>query len=342
VSTSLYCIASAPAGALDKLAKAGISTIHDLVRTGASPSRRHDLADDTKVSRAELYSLVKQADLLRIDGLTPEQAVQLVGSGIRSVADLAACTPAKVSANLAEGEQPQPTVADIARWKAIAGTLKPVVTVEPGDPPPAALGEPGQFSGAALRDEMFTDMVDMVVNLGRGIAIAQQEMDEQAIRTQKEINTDPKLRGMGLTASWFTIPDATFNLKLNYSISREESSTSAAGKSKFLVTPANARSQNYFKLNEGMQSELSIKFASVPPPPQVSQPIVVPTLIGKTLDEAKTVLADAGLLAGTVKVVAGAPAAGKESEIADQLPTAGSDARFQDRVTLFIRRAQPA
>jgi hypothetical protein len=196
-------------------------------------------------------------------------------------------------------------------------------------------------SGAGIREEMFADMVEMITNLGRGISVAQQEMDEQAIRMQKLINSDQRLRNMGLTATWFTIPDATFNLKMNYTLVREQGAEhdAPAGRQKFLLTPLNAKSQNYFKLSEGMQSELNVRFASLPPPPQISQPITVPSVIGMTLEAAKEALIEASLRAGTVGTSPEAPAEGKKTEVAEQIPAPGSDARFQDRINLIIRRA---
>ena len=340
----------APQESLQKLLLAGIVTVHDLVDSGTGPVDRKNLAIRSGLDQAQLYTLVKQADLLRVDGLESPQASLLIKAGIRGILDLTASNPVKlqqrlVQLNQATPETPLPTVNDLERWKKIAATLKPLIAPDAGDQQQPGLLEAGQAASGNPRDEIFADMVEMVINLGRGISQAQQEMDEQAIRTQKLINADPRLRNMGIMATWFAIPEATFNLKMNYSLVREQGAEHDApsGRQRFLVTPLNARTQNYFKLNEGMQSELNIRFASLPPPAQVSQPVIVPSVIGKTLEEARALLGAVSLRAGTVSTVSGTPGGGNETEVTGQIPEPGSDARFQDRINLLIRReGQPA
>lgn len=340
----------APEKTIQKLAGSGIETVHDLVSKGARPFDRKNLASSTGLEPAVTYSLVKQADLQRVDGLESTAASMLVNAGIRTVADLAECNPENVHAQLLKtvptgSETVVPATATIRKWKGVAGTLKPVITPDAADHAAPGLFDSGQPDTGSMRDEMFSDMVEMITNIGRGIAVAQQEMDEQAIRTQKLINADQRLRNMGVMATWFAIPDATFNLKMNYTVVREQGAEhdAPAGRQKLLLTPLNAKTQNYFKLTEGMQSELNIRFASMPPPPQVALPLTIPSLIGKGLDEAKSILADAGLRPGTITVSSGVPAEGQETEVTDQIPSPGSDARFQDRINLIIRRrTQPS
>lgn len=344
MSRSLILFMNAPEGVIQKLIESGIETIHDLVKAGAKPLNRKKIATAVGLDRAEIYTLVKQADLLRVEGLDATNAQLLVSAGIRGIADLAVCKPEKVLQRFAQlnttSKTALPSADQLKTWKELAGDLKAVLYPDAEDLLYPGLTDTLLDGLNNPREEMFTDMVEMVTNLGRGIAVAQQEMDEQAIRTQKLINADQRLRDMGLMATWFTIPDATFNLKMNYSLVREQGAEhdAPAGRQKFRIMPLNARTQNYFKLSEGMQSELNIRFASLPPPPHISQPIIVPSLIGKTLEDAKVLLAAENLRAGTVTTVSGEPAGSSDTNVTAQSPEPGADARFQDRINLFIRR----
>lgn len=342
MSRSPILLIDAPEDVVQKLMESNIQSTFDLVKAGANPSRRKQITTAVGLDQQEFYRLTKQADLLRIDGLDANNAKLLVSAGIRGVADLAACKPDKVLQRLTHldgsGSSSLPSISQFKKWRELAGDLKNVVSPDVNDRPDPGLIDVQE--GSSPREEMFADMVEMVTNLGRGIAVAQQEMDEQAIRTQKLINADQRLRNLGLMATWFTIPDATFNLKMNYSVIREQGAEHDAptGKQKLKIMPLNARTQNYFKLSEGMQSELNIRFASLPPPPHVSQPFIVPSVIGKTLEEAKVLLAAENLRAGTITTVSGQPVGNHDTDVTDQSPVPGTDARFQDRINLFVRR----
>jgi len=344
VSRSLILFMKAPEVVIQKLMESGIETIHDLVKAGAKPLGRKKITTTTGLDRADIYTVAKQADLLRVEGLDATNAQLLVSAGIRGVADLAECKTEKVLQRLAQlnttSKAALPSADQLKKWKGLAGDLKTVLYPDAEDLPYPDLIDTNLEGQNNPREEMFTDMVEMVTNLGRGIAVAQQEMDEQAIRTQKLINAKQRLRDMGLMATWFTIPDATFNLKMNYSLVREQGAEhdAPAGSQRFRIMPINARTQNYFKLSEGMQSELNIRFASLPPPPQISQPITVPSLVGKTLEEAKVLLAAENLRTGTVTTVSGEPAGSNDTNVTAQSPEPGTDTRFQDRINLFIRR----
>lgn len=188
-------------------------------------------------------------------------------------------------------------------------------------------------------DEFFADLSDIIINLGEGIAQAQHRLDLNSIETQKKINDDEELRNAGLMATWYTIPEVTFNLKMDYAVVEENTSTGSLKSSKrILVSPMNAQYQNYFKVNQSMQSELNVKFVPVPPPSKYTMTINVPDLKGKTLEEAKELIKKADLVLGTVSEVEGSPSGDKATEVKDQSPEAGSEARFGDKVNLLVMK----
>ncbi len=66
-----------------------ITTASDLVTKGRTPQQREDLAKELEIDRKSIDLWVKQADLLRVEGMTSEYAYFLTHAGIRNVEDLA-------------------------------------------------------------------------------------------------------------------------------------------------------------------------------------------------------------------------------------------------------------
>jgi predicted flap endonuclease-1-like 5' DNA nuclease len=68
-----------------KLEEAGISSIEMLLKHGAAPTGRKELADQTGVSEKVILRWVNQADLARIKGVSEEYAELLEAAGVDSV-----------------------------------------------------------------------------------------------------------------------------------------------------------------------------------------------------------------------------------------------------------------
>lgn len=72
-----------------KLEEAGISSIEMLLKHGAAPTGRKELADQTGVSEKVILRWVNQADLARIKGVSEEYAELLEAAGVDSVPECA-------------------------------------------------------------------------------------------------------------------------------------------------------------------------------------------------------------------------------------------------------------
>lgn len=368
---SLISIRGIDEKTVDKLAKQEINTLDDLLEKAGTPEQRKTLAKSMRVSANSLNLWVKQAELMRIEGITAYEADLLTKIGIRNLTDLSKANTATLvkliktyKENYPTAEEHVPIIEELDRWKSDAAKLAGKITNNPGEaaldllfedriirpeiPDPDSTGGSDSQRGTAedsyitTPDEFFHDMTDIIVNLGTGIAKAQQALDLNAIETQKIINDDEDLRLTGLMANWYTIPEVTFNLKMNYSVAKEQTTDRTSEQKRIMISPINARYQNCFKVSEDMQSELNIRFVPIPPPTQYIQVIYVPDFTGKSLDEAKPVLKDLGLVLGEIVVVAGSPEGGKDTEIKEQTVKAGDEARFNDKIGFKVVKKEGA
>jgi predicted flap endonuclease-1-like 5' DNA nuclease len=360
---SLLSIKGISAKMAKKLAEQGIDTITDLLQKAATPEERDKLSQTIKVDKIYITLWVKQADLMRIDGLGAVDADLMIKLGIRNVKDLAGANLTNLAkmltiynTNYPKAQKRTAAVEELERWKTIAGSLESKLINDPDDETLDYLMEkpheesytsdtviPAQSDYIETQDVFFDDMTEIIVNLGKGIAEAQHVLDMNAIQTQEAINDDPEIRATGLMATWYAIPEAVFNLKMNYAVALEQNSSgettsdkAAAPVKKILMSPINAKYQNYFKLNESTQSELNLKFVPVPPPSAISQVLFAPDLGGQTLDEAKKTITEANLVLNTVTVIEGIPAEGKDTQVVEQSILAGAEIRFNDKIDLKI------
>lgn len=85
--SSIKGLSSSQIGSLSQLCS--IATSDRLLDAGKTPAERKVIADKLRVDRRCVDLWVKQADMLRVQGMTGDQAFLLVAAGIRSVSDLA-------------------------------------------------------------------------------------------------------------------------------------------------------------------------------------------------------------------------------------------------------------
>jgi predicted flap endonuclease-1-like 5' DNA nuclease len=74
---------------LKKLANAGLKTVEGLLKAGASPSGRNQIAEDTGISKTLVLEWVNHADLWRIKGVSEEYSDLLEEAGVDTVVELA-------------------------------------------------------------------------------------------------------------------------------------------------------------------------------------------------------------------------------------------------------------
>ena len=73
----------------EKLEAHGIKTVEDLLKAGASPNGRQELANNTGISHQLILRWVDEADLFRVKGLARQYTELLRAAGVDSVKELA-------------------------------------------------------------------------------------------------------------------------------------------------------------------------------------------------------------------------------------------------------------
>jgi len=349
-----------------KFSEFGINTISDFLEKTSTEAKRKELAKKTGVNQRNIYLWTKQASFMQIPEIDSDDASLLVSVGLNSPSDFQETDINTVEKMVREynentfgAEKRTPSVRELNNWKKTANKVPIKIVLDKNDKLSDVLKIPGAWTGGSTGsggtgggvggttsgegndsggyNHFFDDMAEVIVKLGTGIAEAQQELDAQAIETQKQINDDDELRSTGLMANWYTIPEVSLNLKMNYAMTKENSSSGQA-KRRVMISPMNARYQNYFKVSESMQSELNLKFVPIPPPSKFSQPIYVPDVLGETLEEARKILSSAGLVIRNEEYVSQAPSGGKATEIKEQSLVPGEEVRFNDKIDLVIKK----
>jgi hypothetical protein len=125
----------------------------------------------------------------------------------------------------------------------------------------------------------------LIIALGQGLAQAQQGLDQNSIKTQEMIDTDPVLSQYGLQATWYQFPSVNMQLKMSLSISQDQTSTPAAspglpiaaalGQLRIIAQPLSASFQTHFNYDAQAATQINITVVPVPPPKtgnQVSTP----------------------------------------------------------------------
>jgi predicted flap endonuclease-1-like 5' DNA nuclease len=89
----------------EKLAEAGISTIHALLEKGASSQGRKEIAAKTGISQTLILEWVNHADLFRVKGVGEEYADLLEATGVDTVPELAQRHPDNLYQQMVEKNQ---------------------------------------------------------------------------------------------------------------------------------------------------------------------------------------------------------------------------------------------
>jgi predicted flap endonuclease-1-like 5' DNA nuclease len=117
----------------EKLKKASVATTEELLGKAGKAKDRKALAKSSGLAAADLLTLAKRCDLLRIKGVGSEMVLLLEGAGVKSTADLVKQEPAKLmdavtNANkTAKITEKLPTEPQLADWIDQAKKLPQVV-----------------------------------------------------------------------------------------------------------------------------------------------------------------------------------------------------------------------
>jgi predicted flap endonuclease-1-like 5' DNA nuclease len=116
-----------------RLAAAGIQTTEALLKAGATPAGREEIAEKTSVSKHLILEWVNHADLFRIRGIGEEYADLLEAAGVDTVPELAQRNAENLHQKLVEVNQQKklvrrlPPRATVSEWVEQAKQLPRVI-----------------------------------------------------------------------------------------------------------------------------------------------------------------------------------------------------------------------
>ena len=118
----------------EKLKKAGITTTDTLLKKGASPKGRAEIANASGISHEVVLKWVNFVDLYRIKGIGSEYSELLEKAGVDTVVELSKRVPENLVAKMTEINMAKklvrrlPTLKEAKSWVAQAKKLPRVIT----------------------------------------------------------------------------------------------------------------------------------------------------------------------------------------------------------------------
>jgi len=108
----------------EKLIAVGIKTVEALLKAGATPKGRQELADKTDITGTLILKWVNFADLYRIKGVGEEYSELLEAAGVDTVKELAQRNPDNLYAKIVEVNQAKELVRQIPGSKQVASWVE--------------------------------------------------------------------------------------------------------------------------------------------------------------------------------------------------------------------------
>ena len=118
----------------EKLKGAGVASTEALLKAGATPKGRKELAEKADISDALILEWVNHVDLFRIKGVAEEYADLLEEAGVDTVVELAQRNPQNLTQKLAEINTAKnlvnrlPSEKMVEDWVAQAKALPRIIT----------------------------------------------------------------------------------------------------------------------------------------------------------------------------------------------------------------------
>ena len=318
---------------------AGIKTLLKFADATLTVESRQALQQRSQLPALMIYNWAKQADLLRCEQLTPEEAEQLNRAGIRCLADLANADASRLAGYLKEVKiDPHAKEDRLLELIVAAGQLASGFEPDLADRyNPQVISRSSQQeirnSLASFGSTYGSDLADVITELGKGIAQAQRQLDMMSIETQNQILRDRTLSRYGYNATWYAIPEVDFTLKMEYSFTQERDSR----RMRMNVVPMNANYSNIFrsKSERNADSTLNLRFVPVPAPESFTHRNFMPNLLGATREEADEIMESLGCRAEYI-VLAGKPTNDEFTEVVRQAIPAGTQLVLGEVVQLLL------
>lgn len=339
-----------------KLLKISIDDVDMLRAATETPEKRKVLSKKINVSMANLYIWAKQAELMMVEGISVNDAALLVKCGIRNIDDLKnADTVALLSfintvMSKTANTKRIPTFNEINLWKKNAEAVVSSFQKDEADQRNEYIFlsnnrnyKTENYQDFAIADKtvkesgFFSDLSQVITEIGVGIAGAQHQLDLSSIEIQNAILENEELAAYGINATWYTIPEVNFNLKMEYIMMQESSeSGSVSGKRKLFISPSNAKYNNFFKSSITEESSLSLRFVPLPPPERFTERIVMPNLIGMSKEEAEEELDLKRISIKSIDILNGKTGNEKSSEVTYQSINPGKIVLINEKLELKV------
>lgn len=315
------------------LGKYGITTVKKFYDATRTEEARSKLAVQTGLPLENIEYWAVQAELLRIENMTPENAYDIVHAGILSVEDFQTADKDELFAKIKRANTntlfTKDRIERLQKAKARKATSFQTKNLKLNN----LIGKGYLTNGINDSIEnkagtgsvsMFNELSDIISELGEGIARAQMNLDLNSIKVQNEILQNEELSSYGLNATWYAMPEVAFDLKMEYSVVEEKQEEGKyTGVKRIKVMPVNATYNNYFRQESTAESTLKLRFVPIPPEEKFTSRLVVPSLLGKTKEEAIEILEEEGITAYKFIEMAANLETGKTSEIYEQSIEAG-------------------
>jgi hypothetical protein len=187
---------------------------------------------------------------------------------------------------------------------------------------------------------MAAPLGDLIAGVGRGLAEAQQSLDQATIDTIKALysGTDSRLelmRQLGWQPTWYRIPELSADLTISLSVSATETSGGQGpGSVQLYASPMDASYTNRYDYDLKAASVIKFKIVPVPPTVELAERKLVPDLRTMTLSDARQRLAGLGI---PFQIEEGVTPT-EVTQVRDTNPPEGALLAAGEKVTLLLYR----
>ena len=154
-----------------------------------------------------------------------------------------------------------------------------------------------------LTEALSAPLGDLIAAVGRGVAEAQQALDQHTYDTFRAIygsdeQAYEEFRALGYRPSFYILPETTAEILVSLTVggsSLAQGSQGPGGGVRLYAAPLDASYRNRFDYDLRAASKVSFKIVPVPPSPQAEAIRVVPPVVGRPLGEALGALTPLGV-----------------------------------------------
>lgn len=151
-------------------------------------------------------------------------------------------------------------------------------------------------------DVLSAPLGDLIANIGRGVADAQQAMDRATLEQLERLYTSneefaSRLRDLGYRPTWYHIPSAEAELQVALKLSGTVDYSSGSGKRalRAFAAPVDASYRNTYDYDVSAASTIKFTIVPIPEPAQLEARGVVPELTDMQVADAEALLTRLGI-----------------------------------------------